>query len=484
MRREHRQGWGWPAAVAIVGLAGAVVACSSNGAGTTSPTTVAVAVEPPTTAPAAPPASGDREPADSHPSHDGGTTGTTTPAATTPADDDGAARADVAPGTFIETFDGAPDSPQPWHPADWDVTVHSRDVGTWDALEPVAAHHTSACGPPGSMGDAVHEVTAYEDAVFLCRDHVMTSLLASGYGLIYLTPDQVLDFTDGTATISFDLSTLRTAGRDWWSVWITPFDEQLQLPLESWLPDLSGPPRNGVQVRLDTSNLLRAEIYEDFANVQFPDYPTDYVTGDSLTTYEQFLSPDAARRDTFEIQISRTHLKVGMPAYDVWWIDTEIPELPFSSGVVQFGHHSYNPEKDCGTTNQAGPDGTCRPNTWHWDNIAMAPTVPFTMIHPDRRVVTPSADTITFATPAPAAAHLRFAGAADAPIEVSFDGGPWQVAEMPTTSKPFAAGIFNSYWTPVPAGTTQVAFRGTNWYGGDWRVRDATIWARPVLPLP
>jgi hypothetical protein len=35
------------------------------------------------------------------------------------------------PTLFLETFDGSPASPQPWQPADWDVTIHSRDPSTW-----------------------------------------------------------------------------------------------------------------------------------------------------------------------------------------------------------------------------------------------------------------------------------------------------------------------------------------------------------------
>src|SRR5438094_10385837 len=42
----------------------------------------------------------------------------------------------ATPKSFIETFDGNPANPQPWRPANWDVAVHSRDLETWDTLEP------------------------------------------------------------------------------------------------------------------------------------------------------------------------------------------------------------------------------------------------------------------------------------------------------------------------------------------------------------
>ena len=40
--------------------------------------------------------------------------------------------------------------------------------------------------------------------------------------------------------------------RDWIDLWVTPFNENLQLPLEDWLPDLQGPPKDSVHIRMDT----------------------------------------------------------------------------------------------------------------------------------------------------------------------------------------------------------------------------------------
>jgi hypothetical protein len=36
---------------------------------------------------------------------------------------------------------------------------------------------------------------------------------------------------------------------------------------------------------------------------------------------------------------------------------------------------------------------------------------------------------------------------------------------------------FASYWMPMPQGATSVRLRGNDWWGGAWRVRDASIWA-------
>ena len=120
----------------------------------------------------------------------------------------GAGIAGAGAPSYASAFRGQPAAPAAWRPADWDVTVHSRDRETWAALEPMHAHHGSDCGAPPTT----HAISGYDEAVFMCRDHVMTALNASGYGMVYLTPNQLLDFSrdaGGTARLRFDVSTQR-----------------------------------------------------------------------------------------------------------------------------------------------------------------------------------------------------------------------------------------------------------------------------------
>jgi hypothetical protein len=366
--------------------------------------------------------------------------------------------------TFLETFDGDPAAPQPWQPANWDITVHSRDQDTWDSLNPMEAAHGPDCSPP----PATHPITAYEDTVYLCKNHMMTAIKAGGYGVIYLTPNHMLDFSQGEAVIRFDISTLVTSQRDWWDIWITPYDDQLQLPLEDFYPDLNGPPRRAVQIVM-AEETMRAVVYEEFSVAQSSEFHGDIPTKWS-TKYSSFLTPDARRRDTFEIRLSQDHLKVGMPDYDFWWIDSPIEPLDWNQGIVQLGHHSYNPAK-C----EHGVCGT--PNTWHWDNVAMTPTVPFTLIQADRRFVDDETTSVTFAEAAPDNARLRFTGIGTN-LAVSFDNGTtWQPAQRQAQKK-YDEGSFQSYWTPIPAGATSVQFRGEPWWGGEWHVRAISIWAQ------
>ena len=370
--------------------------------------------------------------------------------------------------TFVETFDGSPTSPQPWHPANWDVTIHSRDVNTWSNLETMNAMHGADCaGPPAN-----HPISSYDDAVFVCRDHMMTAIKAEGYGAIYLVPNQQVDFSTGEAVVSWDMSTARTSGRDWVDLLITPYQDNLQLPLEDWLPDLDGLPRNAIHVRMDLANgntMFRTSIIRNYQETDVP--------GQNLFVgYESFLKPDAARRDKFELRISRNHVRFGMPGYNFTWADTAIPDLGWIRGIIQLGHHSYNPTKADGCPiNQNAATG-CAANTWHWDNVSISPAVPFTILRADRRTADASNGKLSFPAPAPANAHLRFAGIGSN-LSVSFDGGKtWQAAGLQAQSK-IVEEHFKSYWMPIPAGTTSVQIRGTDWWGGTWLVRDVSVWA-------
>ncbi|MGH2492605.1 MAG: hypothetical protein ACRDF9_13995, partial [Candidatus Limnocylindria bacterium] len=384
-----------------------------------------------------------------------------------------AGAAPSATSEFLEQFTGAPVGPLPWRPASWDVTVHSRDTGTWSSLQSMHAGHGADCSAP----PATHDISSYEDAVFQCRDHVMTAINAGGYGLIYLTPNQLVDFSTGEAVVRFDMSTLNTSSRDWPDLWITPFNENLQLALDNWLPDGNGEPRNALHIKLENET-ASARVVRNFA--------VQNLSANWWTTYQTFLSPSASRRDTFELRLSRTHVRFGMPAYNFWWIDTDIAPLDWTSGVLQLGHHSYNPTKDC------APGSICAPNTWHWDNVSISPALPFTMLRADRRYVDASTSSqLNFGLPAPAGARLRFAGIGTN-LGVSFDGGAsWQTPQLQGFTKSVGPETFRSYWTPVPAGTSSVRFRGSAWCCGGWMVRDASIWdsdapafVPPPLPTP
>jgi hypothetical protein len=344
------------------------------------------------------------------------------------------------------------------------VTIHSRDTTNIDYLQSMHAGHGMECEPPPDT----HPINTYEEAVFTCRDHVMTAINDSGYGVIYLAPDHLVDFSEEEAVIRFDVSTERTSMRDWIDIWITPYEDHLQLPLTEWLPDLSGEPRRSIQVEM--SNFNNSSPFKVYVT---RDFRVEEVKGVYWIGYEEFLTPSVNKRETFELRISKNHIMFGMPDYDFWWVDTDIAPLDWSQGVVQFGHHSYNPTKDC---------SSCAPNTWHWDNIYIKPSIPFTIIRTVERYANAKTNpVISLSAPAPSGGNLRFAGMGKG-IEVSFDGGnTWELAQV-QKQKNYSEGVFWSYWTPVPAGTTKISFRGQATWAGDWHVRDISVWSREGSP--
>jgi hypothetical protein len=378
---------------------------------------------------------------------------------------------------FLEPFTGAPASPQAWRPTAWDVQVSHMERDSWAQLPPTVADHGANCSAP----PATHVVTSHEASVFQCNDHVMTTI-SSGYGIVYLTPNGMVDFGDGEASIRFDLSTLRSSARDWIDLWVTPYGENLALPLDDGV-DLSGPPRRAVHIRMRWNGLtfFDGEVYRNFMPTHLAPLRED--------GFETLLTPSAAVREPFELRISRTRVRFGMPSRNMWWLDNPISDLGWTQGVVQLGHHTYSAEKLCVAFNTATreydevrlPD--C-PNTWHWDNVRIEPVVPFTILRADRRFVDrTTSPSVAFPAPAPAGSFLRFGGVGRW-IEVSFNGGTtWQAAQPQAHAVRPDANKFSSYWTPVPAGTTRVSFRGDGDVI-DWMARDISIFSGVSSPNP
>lgn len=388
---------------------------------------------------------------------------------------------------FHETFDGSPTMPQPFTQtgqSTWDIAVHSRDTDSLQTLHQLDAHHGADCSPPlDATGTIVthHTTGIYEEAVFKCKDHIMTAINEGGYGAIYLTPNRLMDISNGTTTLKFNVSTFRSSSRDWIDVWITPYENNMQLPLDSWLPDLQGTPKNAIHIKQD-QGIFKTYIIKDYVETE--------VSSNTFTKYDSILTPSPKDRATFELQLSKNHIKFGMPPQlltsnrSVYWVDTAIPELGWTQAVVQLGHHSYNPTKDCPEANIPGPDGTCKPNTWHWDDIQISNSVPFTMIKANKRTINTATETLSFIQPAPENAYLRFSAVGN--VDVSFDNGVTYAPALRQLGSAEAGGQhhpehFSSYWTPIPSGTqiVKLKFSGDGWYNGAWPylAKDFAIWA-------
>jgi hypothetical protein len=320
--------------------------------------------------------------------------------------------------------------------AHMDVQVHSRDSNTWYQLEPMDAEHGPDCaGPPATH----HETGSYADAVFQCKDHLMTSINATGYGEIMLTPDQMVDFSKG-GTVSFDVSTERMSLRDWWDVWVTPWSDNVALPFDMGEVDLQGPPKNAVQVSIsDAQSSPIASVIRNGAksDLNAPEQTASVQDGITAGTNQ------AASRQSFKLTLTRTHIRferlASSTATALVFVDKDTPDVGFSQGVVQFGHHSYNPTKD----------GSGVPATWHWNNFSVSPGVPFTMSPLPFRYMDKAGSLTT------TAGMLRFG----AICQVKLDG-KILTPQVPTVHNEH----FNSYFVPVTAGTHKLEFADDGWY--------------------
>jgi hypothetical protein len=368
----------------------------------------------------------------------------------------------VAPD-FSFQFLGKPASPLSVVPAGWDVQIHRRDPT--DSMDSTPAQH----GPDCSAPPAIHVVTQLSEGVFICNNHLMTAISDAGYGEIALTPDHMVDFAQGTATINVSVSTLQLNRSDWVEVWITPFADNQTLPFEDTDPDLQGPPKNALVFSFNASenfgtNEGDVQRFDNFAGQRL----NGSCTVADLNCLSQVLSASAVTRTPYEMDVSQTHIRFGLPALNVWWLDQDIAPLPFKQGVVTLTHHSYNPVKHC---------PSCGLDTWHWSNFSISNAEPFAIINGDARSVHASGATVVnFAAPAPVNAFLRFSGIGT--IQLSYDGGATWVAAQKQSQIGNHEEHFSSYFTPIPAGTQSVAFRGADWYGGPWWVRDSAIWSQ------
>lgn len=246
------------------------------------------------------------------------------------------------------TFDGAPTSPLPFNQtsesANYDVQVHER--GSLTSLPAINAQH----GPDCSAPPASHPNTSFEGAVYQCANHIMTAMNGPEYGLIVLTPNQMLDFSAG-GTVSFDVSTERMSVRDWWDVTVSPFMDAQALPLLSDLSqgvDLQNPNRNAVVIATDNGEAApNLKVMQNGVQTSYgpPGWAGTPINAGILAGTNQ-----AATRQPFRLTLTTTHVRferlpTATGAAEVF-IDQNIPALNFTSGVVQIGHHSYTPTKD------------------------------------------------------------------------------------------------------------------------------------------
>jgi hypothetical protein len=275
----------------------------------------------------------------------------------------------------------------------------------------------------------------------------------------------MVDLSGGPATIRFDISTLDGGYRDWVDVWVQDWATQEQRILDDEVPTSAGNPRNALHIENgDNSNPFHeaGQFHVETYNASRVRTATLNAAGPNWNTV---LTPSAQTRSTVEIVLTRTHVKVWMPQYNLVWVDANIPQLPFTQGIVQFGHHNYG----------SGKEGTVQ-NTWHWDNFTIDPAIPFTLLNTDHRSAFDNSSlaqrTFTLPQPAPANSLVRFSAVANS-VGVAFNGGPSVQATRMSPSGQNSTG--GSFTAPVPAGTTSMVFTVTPSAWGE--VRNPTVFS-------
>jgi hypothetical protein len=384
-----------------------------------------------------------------------------------------------APAATTSSFDfnwaQAPATPLAWTAGqvnDWDLV--SNIDGPSDANGSMQAGHGGDCSAP----PATHTVVALADSAFICKNHMMTAVNGGGdayatYGAIYFAPAQLADWSQGQATVSWKVSTQRLSTRDWWQVNLTPFAQNMALPLMDSLPAYQGQPATGLELRLDNGTCAQGNIGTIVRVSAISGSQAREIT-QGTPCVEDAVSASAATRSQFQIEVSNGHLKVFMPGTNIVCFDGPM-NLGFNQAVVQFSHHSYNPLKGA-DVNAAG--AVVGPNTFHWSDVAISPATPFTMLRPQQPFSLHEGQNPVLRLPqaAPQGSFLRFAGLGN--FDVSYDGGKsYAAARVQGANK--APERFASYWTPVPAGTTEVTLRGQrNASNLPWWVEDVSVWAQ------
>ncbi len=379
----------------------------------------------------------------------------------------------TAAGTFLETFDGSPGSPQPFTSSRVAVTRTERNL-PGDNLQP--AHHSmhgaDCAGPPATFTNNGSRAMS----VYQCRDHIMTSISGTPYGLVYLTPTALVDWSGGSATISWRQSTARSSARDFLSVWITPWANVLDLPAPVAVDnDLNGAPLNAIHFVMDFfTDRITPEAYFNGA--------VRYYNESSVIPYSRVVVPDNARRDLFEMTITASSVELRLNGTVIARGDGLT--VPFTSGMVQFGHHSYSPGKGCGATyvdaliNQCvNGNDIASSNTWHWDDFSINPSLPASFLQgaPDYS----TGGRVSLPAPAQSGSRLRFN--AIGRVELSWNGGStWAVAPVQPGNQERDELHVASYWVPAPAGATGFDIRLS--VDGPYpsqmlHAKDFTVWA-------
>lgn len=355
------------------------------------------------------------------------------------------------------------------------------------------AQHGASCGGPIAgvpHSFQTHHVINYEDMVYVCNGHVMTALDGgTAQATLVLTPNKVLDWTNGPATFQFEMSTKLMSNRDWTDFVVVPFE---------WA--------HGGWIEVDRMPKTAIQVFGHRWSLRYvKDFVMSAHGGGNLFIGSPVVAGtnQSAARQPFKFTISKTHMKMEMLqsttnrcAPSCVFFDVDVPDtqatLGMTKGVVQIGQHSYNPTKGVEHGEDLSVLGEGKPATWHWDEFKLecnpSPCQNINFIRADKRSSPAAAsgpvwtDTITFASAAPAGAYLRF-NSIGTVVRLSFNNGTtWQDARCVEIT--CAQAHMSSFFHPVPQGTRSVRFYSEEQRFGQTVGRDFELWSLGGQQVP
>jgi hypothetical protein len=231
--------------------------------------------------------------------------------------------------------------------------------------------------------------------------------------------------------------------------------------------DGSGMPLNAIHVRQEGIDEWQIQISR---NGQIE------VLGTLAIPFDGFGGASRVTRTPVRIVFSTTSLTLSYPTVPGASTTVSFAPLSWNQGVVQFGHHSYTPLKDC----EDNPQFICAANTWHWDNIGISPALPFYQWQATpERTGAPITDSdprpMSFGRRAPSGSALYFSG--NCGVEVrDTESSEWREA---TIIQNIHSEHTQSYRVSVPTGSAGVEFRFVD--NGPYAVSSGCQLSNPII---
>jgi hypothetical protein len=391
------------------------------------------------------------------------------------------------------TFDGTPATPAAYSApelgASYSVVGHTDGPSQYtEIVNEADVQHGPNCEPPGRDGSVTHVAPTVRDLLFQCANHVMT-YGPSGTSAVRLTPNRVADFSQGTVTVDFHVSTLSRSSRDWLFVAVQNWDVQEQKITDEFIPSAKGNPRDTIMLEQGTANGFSSEpgtwalkVYDSNRNrpVNLHGASIDDAIGGRGARSAQV-------RQHFQLVINPAgHVKFWLPDLNYVITESAIPPITWSKGVVTFVHNTYSPDKgynpDTGTCDDPANNVCGHANTWHWDNFNVNPNAPLTIVKTDHRSTDNAPeDTFQFAQPLPAGSVVRFEAWAEQAF-VRFDNGI-EVEATKVSAENGHGEHANSYLVPGVTGATLVHTRVIGTWAGR-TLNNVEAYALGVAPSP